>query len=186
MVLASGSPRRRELLAALVPEFEVSVPSIDEDALTVDDPVQTAEDLASAKALAIAQLRQDALVIAADTVVAVREGGRWTQLAKPTDGDDAARMLGLLSGRSHLVVTGVCLRSPDGGAVFSEESTVVFRDLSEHEICEYVRSGEPMDKAGAYAIQGGASEFVEILGGSLTNVIGLPMEALELALTRFS
>lgn len=169
-----------------MPEFEVSVPSIDEDALTVDDPVQTAEDLASAKALAIAQLRQDALVIAADTVVAVREGGRWTQLAKPTDGDDAARMLGLLSGRSHLVVTGVCLRSPDGGAVFSEESTVVFRDLSEHEIREYVRSGEPMDKAGAYAIQGGASEFVEILGGSLTNVIGLPMEALELALTRFS
>lgn len=185
VVLASASPRRRELLRTLVPEFEIVISNVDEERDPHPDPVQQAEDLASAKALTISRIRPNALVIGADTVVALKQGDHWLQLAKPNDVVASMRMLRLLSGRSHIVVTGVCIRSPDGGAVFSEETTVAFRELSEAEIFEYAQDGEPLDKAGGYAIQGGAARFIESIGGSHSNVVGLPMEALSVALSRY-
>lgn len=179
VVLASGSPRRKVLLAPLVPEFEVVVSDVDEDALTVSDPEETARTLASAKARAVAHLRPGALVIGADTVVAVNTGTGYEQLAKPTDAADAVRMLRALSGRKHVVITGVALVSPDQTLTFADTTHVAFRDLSDEEIRDYVATGEPMDKAGAYAIQGGAAGFVASVEGSVTNVVGLPVEVLK-------
>ena len=105
-------------------------------------------------------------------------------LAKPRDAADARRMLRALSGREHVVITGVGLVWPGGSESFAETSRVRFRDLSDAEIADYVQTGEPMDKAGAYAIHGGAASFVEGLDGSLSNVVGLPIEALGKSLAR--
>ena len=182
IVLASASPRRRELLAQLVPNFEVVVAPVDEEALTVADPWATAEGLALAKARAVAISRPDALVIGGDTVVAFEAETSFVQLAKPRDAADAQRMLRELSGRSHVVITGVALVSADGERSFAETTTVTFRDLSEDEIAAYVATGEPMDKAGAYAIQGDAAGFVVEVDGSWSNVVGLPVERLREAL----
>jgi septum formation protein len=175
VVLASGSPRRRELLARLIPDFEVVVADVDEEALTVEDPFETAERLAQAKAFAVVLLRPEALVIGADTVVTL-DG---EQYAKPRDAADARRMLRALSGRTHVVATGVCVAEPKGTRVFHDRTFVTFRDLTDEEIAAYVATGEPMDKAGAYAIQGGAAGFVSRRDGSESNVIGLPLERLE-------
>ncbi len=180
VVLASGSPRRRELLARLIPEFEVLVSEVDEDALTFGDARSTAERLAEAKALAVARLRPGSLVIGGDTVVSFL--GR--NFGKPRDAEDAKSMLRTLSGRTHEVVTGVCLVSPQGVETFSDTTHVTFRPLSNEEIDAYVATGEPMDKAGAYAIQGGAGGFVARREGSETNVVGLPLELLEERLRR--
>ena len=174
VVLASGSPRRRELLARLVPTFQVVVSDVDEEALTVADPFETAERLAEAKARSVARLCPEALVIGADTVVTL-DGA---QFAKPWDATDARRMLRALSGRTHTVATGVALVSPEGAETFHDRTLVTFRELSDEEIAAYVATGEPMDKAGAYAIQGGAAAFVARREGSESNVIGLPMERL--------
>lgn len=175
IVLASGSPRRRELLRQLIDEFEVVTSDVDEDALTVSDPYETAERLAEAKARAVAILRPGALVIGGDTVVAL-EG---EQFAKPKDVEDAKRMLRALSGRTHVVATGISLVSPDGVRTFHEKTRVTFRGLTDAEIDAYVATGEPMDKAGAYAIQGGAAGFVAKREGSESNVIGLPVGRLR-------
>ncbi len=179
VVLASGSPRRKELLARLVSEFEVLVSDVDEEALTVADPIETAERLAEAKARAVAVLRPDALVVGADTVVALGD----EQFAKPRDAADARRMLRALSGRTHVVATGVSLVAAEGVQTFHDRTHVTFRDLTDAEIEAYVATGEPMDKAGAYAIQGGASAFVLRREGSESNVIGLPLERLAPLLT---
>lgn len=184
VVLASASPRRRALLAQLVLEFEVVPADVDEDALTLADPWKTAQKLAEVKAAAVAARRPDALVIAGDTVVAVPEGDGYRQLGKPQDPADAERMLSALSGREHVVVTGVALVWPGGEAAFPETTRVRFRVLTSEQIRGYVLTGEPMDKAGAYGAQGMASGFIERLDGSYTNVIGLPIEALEEALAR--
>ncbi|RYG22863.1 septum formation protein Maf [bacterium] len=175
VVLASGSPRRRELLRELIPDFEVLTSDVDEDALTVEDPFETAERLAESKARAIHALRPEALVIGGDTVVAL-EG---EQFAKPKDVEDAKRMIRALSGRTHVVATGISLVSPEGVQTFHDKTYVTFRDLSDDEIAAYVATGEPMDKAGAYAIQGGAAGFVTKRDGSESNVIGLPLERLR-------
>ncbi len=185
VVLASASPRRRELLAGLISEFEVLAAEVDEDALTLPDPWRTAQNLAMAKARRVATQRPNALVIGGDTVVAlpsIEESSEWDQLGKPADADAAAEMLRRLSGRSHAVITGVALVWPKGRQVFAETSHVTFRDLGEAELLAYAKSGEPLDKAGGYAIQGGAAGFVVSVEGSTTNVVGLPMDALEIAL----
>jgi septum formation protein len=178
VILASASPRRKELLRSLVDEFEVVVSDVDEDALTVPDPWATAERLAEAKATAVLALRPDAVVVGGDTVVAVRNS-EWEQLAKPASFEDACTMLRKLSGREHVVVTGVCVASADGVRTASETTKVRFRNLTDEEIRAYVATGEPMDKAGGYAIQGGAKGFLESVEGSLSNVIGLPVEKLR-------
>lgn len=179
VVLASASPRRVELLKQLIPEFEVIPADLDEDALTVKDPWETAKRLALAKAKAVAVQRPDALVIGSDTVVALPSFESTIQLTKPTDVQDAIRILTALSGKSHWVITGVALVSPDFEVVEADETSVTFRDLEQLEIEEYVSTGEPMDKAGGYAIQGGAADFVANTTGSLSNVIGLPLEQVQ-------
>ncbi len=175
VILASASPRRRELLGRLIPTFTVVVSDVDEDALTTSDPVATAESLALAKAIAVSKGHPDALVIGGDTVVALGN----EQLAKPTDIADAEKMLAKLSNRTHRVISGVALVWPGGQVVFSDTTTVTFRELGPQEITDYVATDEPMDKAGAYAIQGGAAGFVTREEGSRTNVIGLPLEKLQ-------
>jgi len=183
IVLASGSPRRRELLKELFSEFEVVVSDVDEDALTVSDPYVTAESLAQAKARAVFLLRPNSLVIGGDTVVALPlEDGSYVQFSKPRSTSDAEDMLSKLSGRTHLVITGICLVREDSETVFSDTSKVTFRSLADQEIRDYVATGVPMDKAGGYAIQQGADRFITELEGSLSNVIGLPLEKLSLVL----
>lgn len=187
VILASGSPRRKELLRQLVGEFEVVVPDLDESSLVQEDPWGTAESLAQAKAALVAKTSRGKIVIGGDTVVAVASSAEtsYVQLGKPTDQDDAFRMLRVLSGRDHVVITGVSVVTPQGTEVFSDTSRVVFRELSDIEIKAYIATGEPMDKAGAYAIQGGAAAFVADVQGSMSNIIGLPMEALEERLARY-
>lgn len=177
IILASGSPRRKELLEALGLGFTVVAPGIDEDAVVGNSPADTARLLAEAKAEAIAPTATTAgeIVIAADTMVVVDD----EVLGKPLDAEDAKRMLGLLSGRSHKVISGVSLRDTATGECFSdvEETEVEFRSLSREEIDSYVASGDPLDKAGAYGIQSGY--LVKQVRGSLSNVAGLPMELLR-------
>lgn len=136
-----------------------------------EEPARAAERLARTKAAEVFARRPDALVLAADTVVAIE--GRI--LGKPRSPAEAEEMLALLSGRSHRVITGVCLLGPRREEVFHASTEVIFRPLRAEEIRAYVDSGEPMDKAGAYAIQGGAAGFVREIHGSYTNVVGLPL-----------
>lgn len=170
LILASQSPRRRELLKLFGLPFTVCVADIDE---TMDPSKPAADEVARVsrcKALAVPR-GNDAVVIAADTIV-VCEG---KVLGKPHDPEEAARMLSLLSGRDHQVMTGVTVLRGDKEQVFTEITDLHFRTLTEKEICRYVRSGEPMDKAGAYGIQGGAALFCEKMAGDYYNVMGLPV-----------
>jgi septum formation protein len=179
VVLASASPRRRELLGRLVEEFRVVPSSVDEEALTDPDPWVTAQRLAREKALSVFKDEPSSLVIAGDTVVALESG---VQLAKPADAADAARMLRLLSGQTHVVVTGVCLVWPGGMSAFTEASRVTFRAVSDDEIARYIATGSPMDKAGAYGLQDESQDFIARVEGDVDNVIGLPVARLREAL----
>ena len=159
VVLASASPRRLDLLSTLVAVAVVDAADVDEDALTVPDPWATAEGLAVAKRDVVAARHPNAVVVSGDTVVALEVDGAWCQLAKPADAADAAAMLALLSRRDHVVITGMALCWPGGADAFTATATVRFRALGPGEITTYVATGEPMGKAGAYAIQGGAGEI---------------------------
>ncbi|HVT13758.1 MAG TPA: Maf family protein [Fimbriimonadaceae bacterium] len=181
IILASASPRRLELLKQLAPEFEV-VPS-DVPETELGDPWETAVGLALAKARAVAYRFFDEIVIGADTVVAYEEDG-WHQLAKPENEADARRMLRTLSNREHVVITGIAVIAPEIQEATSDTTRVRFRQMSDAEIAKYVATGEPMDKAGGYAIQGGAKSFVERVEGSISNVVGLPLEVLGPILVR--
>lgn len=172
LVLASTSPRRRELLARIgIVPARLAAPDIDETPLTGELPRAYVVRLAEGKALAV-ERADDEIVLAGDTTVAV---GRRI-LEKPVDEADLRRMLGLLSGRRHHVYSGVCVVGPDGkprGRVV--DTIVAFKPLSASEIDWYVASGEGMGKAGGYAIQGKAEAFVRYLAGSHSNVVGLPI-----------
>jgi septum formation protein len=170
LILASGSPRRREILANAGIRFRVATPGIEEEPLSGEDPGDYVRRLARDKAEAI-PVDGDDIVLAADTVVVVDN----RILEKPTGAADARRMLRLLAGREHQVVTGICLRGEGRTILDAESTTVRFIPLSEDEIEEYVASGEPMDKAGAYAIQGLASKFIDRVEGCYFNVVGLPV-----------
>ena len=176
LVLASGSPRRAELLRQAGIRFEVSVPDVDETLHPGEAPEAYVRRLAAAKARHVAASHPGRPVLGADTTVVV-DG---QVMGKPYDAADAARMLGQLSGRSHLVLTGVCLIGPAGETrIDAAVTTVEFRALQAAEIGEYVDSGEPMDKAGGYAIQGGAAGFVTRLDGEYSNVVGLPVALIQ-------
>ena len=171
LVLASASPRRSELLAGLGLAFTVRPAAVDETPRPGEDPAALVERLAREKAAMVA--RPGELVLAADTEVAV--DGR--PLGKPADAADAARMLTLLAGRQHEVVTGVALLDADSGRLAAgvERTRVLFAPLSPREIDWYVSSGEPMDRAGAYAIQGLGALLVRAVEGNYLNVVGLPL-----------
>ena len=169
LVLASASPRRQEILHRAEIPFSVRPADVDESGLEGETPRDHVRRLAEAKARAV--WRAGEFVLGADTVVAA-DG---VALGKPRDREDAARMLTLLSGRSHDVLTGICLLEADRRRVAVEQTKVRFRAISEQEIETYVSSGEPLDKAGAYAIQGGARRFVERIEGCYFNVVGLPV-----------
>ena len=177
LILASASPRRAELLRSAGIEFRVHAAEITETRRTNESPRHFAMRLAGEKAAAVAALEAAGLyVLGADTIVVVDQH----VLGKPADGSDAKRMLRLLSGRAHQVITGVCLRGQDsGGVAFNDlrlESTGVrFEPLSAREIDDYVATGEPLDKAGAYAIQGRASRWISGIQGDYCNVVGLPV-----------
>jgi septum formation protein len=172
LVLASGSPRRLELLASLGLECEVFPVDIDETPHPGEAPADCARRLASEKAAAAVRRHGPAaLVLAADTVVALGE----EMLGKPADAADAARMLRRLSGRTHEVHTAVAACRFGETSFRLSSSEVTFRDLRDAEIEAYVATGEPLDKAGAYGIQGLAAVFVTRLCGSYTGVVGLPL-----------
>jgi len=172
LVLASASPRRRQLLASLGLECEVAPTDIDETPRPGEDPANYARRLAMEKAAAAAARHPSGrLLLAADTVVALGE----EILGKPADEHDAARMLRRLSGRSHEVHTAVAARRGDTAAMRLGTTEVMFRSLLDTEIAAYVNSGEPLDKAGAYGIQGMAAIFVTRLSGSYSGVVGLPL-----------
>lgn len=182
LVLASASPRRQELLRNAGIAFAVQPAEIDETPLANERPRECVERLAREKALAVWKTRQGDVVLGADTIVVV-DGDI---LNKPLDAEDAARMLHLLSGRTHEVITGACVVMPatigrQPGAenwrlrTASESTLVTMSAIPEVEIQEYVATGEPMDKAGAYAIQGRASRWIPRIEGDYTNVVGLPI-----------
>jgi len=178
LVLASNSPRRQELLRKAGFEFEVHPSRVDEIPRRGEGGEDFACRLAREKARDVAgSLPPGRLVLGADTVVVI-DG---VILGKPSGPDDAVRMLRTLSGATHNVVTGVCLvRAPDQIEALRHETTIVeFRDLKEGEIQSYVASGEPLDKAGAYAIQGLASKFVARINGCYFNVVGLPIPLVQ-------
>jgi len=175
LILASASPRRAELLTAAGIEFDVMPADVDETMDVEDTPESYVRRLAQLKAEAVLPRAGDRPVLGADTIVIVGHA----VLGKPADTADAGRMLRLLSGREHAVMTGVCLINPaaESGRVqmSTTRTSVGFAALTDEEISWYVASGEPMDKAGAYAIQGLASRFVTRIDGSYSNVVGLPV-----------
>jgi septum formation protein len=173
IVLASASPRRRELLAGMGLDFEVVVSDVEEEQ-EIGEPVERyVLRLAIDKASAVASRRPDDLVLAADTVVYL-DG---EILEKPTSREDAIEMLAKIAGREHIVYTGVALRQESRNhlATGIVSSRVRIRKLSTREIRWYVDTGEPMDKAGSYAVQGIGAMFIEAIEGSYTNVVGLPL-----------
>ena len=184
LILASSSPRRQALLSQLGLRFEVMKPAINEARLADEPLVAYAERLSREKAAAVADLLEapSALILAADTIVIDHEGGL---LGKPADASDARRMLRHLRNRRHQVVTAFTIRqsdSPTPVITRHARSVVYMRDYSEAEIDAYVASGDPLDKAGAYAIQNEAFQPVARVEGSYSNVVGLPLEPVEAAL----
>ena len=202
LILASTSPRRRALLAAAGVEFELGESGLEEERRAGEPAAEFALRMAEEKALAVSRRTDGVLVLGADTIVVVDE----MILGKPVDAEDAARMLRLLSGRVHRVITGVCVVEAAAGRQLpaasknyalhpaelrpgfeilrtenrelrtgSETTLVTMNQLSDEEIREYVASGEPMDKAGAYAIQGRASRWIPRIEGDYSNVVGLPV-----------
>jgi septum formation protein len=172
LILASGSPRRQELLRDAGIEFEVFPANIREDLNPGERPLNYALRMAREKALKVAAEFPNAYVLGADTIVVLDD----QVLAKPLDNHDAERMLAMLSNREHQVTTGVSVVAPGGQAETQSCTTAVrFRKLGEDEISKYIATGEPLDKAGGYAIQGGAAPWVVRLEGDYSNVVGLPM-----------
>ena len=171
IILASASPRRKELLEIAGAEFEIIVADVDETVPEGTKPEDAAVMTAEKKAVAVAKNHKDSIVIGADTIV-VADG---KILGKPADKTDACRMLSMLSGVEHKVITGVCLARGDKKITFAQISKVKFYDLTAEEINAYVETGEPMDKAGAYGIQGRGCVLVEKIEGDYFNIVGLPV-----------
>ena len=170
LILASQSPRRREILTNAGIPFTVRAGDVDESLLEGESPLEYVRRLARSKAFAV-PINIGEIVLGADTTVVVDD----VVLAKPEDEQDARRMLTMLSGRSHIVITAICLRHAGGEIVDAESTIVRFAALSTEEIHAYAASGQPMDKAGAYAIQGLASKYVDRIEGCYFNIVGLPI-----------
>lgn len=181
LILASGSPRRRELLSLYTTDFTVCVSDFDEAGLRADTPAQLAEELARGKCLAVADQHPGCVVLGCDTVVDV--GGEV--FGKPRDAADAVRMLRALSGATHQVHTGVCVSDGVRTRSFADSCSVTFFPIPEEEIARYAATGEPYDKAGAYAIQGRAALWLDHLEGDYYTIMGLPVSRTARLLEQF-
>ena len=181
LLLASGSPRRRELLGLITHDFTVRVSHVNEESILAPDPAHLALALATAKAKDVAALYPDDVVLGCDTVVDC--GGQV--FGKPHDEEDAARMLRALSGRAHRVHTGVCVCCRGQAAAAVETTVVHFDPITEDDLLAYVRTPEPYDKAGAYAIQGHAALWCSGIEGCYYNIMGLPVRRTAQLLKEF-
>lgn len=181
VILASGSPRRRELLHYIFNDFEVITADVDETAPSGINAYALPEYLSKIKCAAVAQNNDDSLVIGADTVVICN----GIVFGKPKNESDAFNMLKSLSGKSHDVVTGCTIAFEGKYCTFSQKTAVRFYALSDDEIRRYIQTGEPMDKAGAYGIQGYGSLLIEGIDGDYFNVVGLPVARLKREIERF-
>ena len=181
IILASGSPRRQELLQRIgITDFEVRVPDADESYPETLTPAQIVEHISRQKSMAL-ESAEDEIVITADTMVFLDD----QRLGKPTDEADALTMLTSLQGRHHTVCTGVTVRQGDNLLTRSAATHVYFRKASREELLAYIRGGEPMDKAGAYGVQGQGALLVERIDGDFFNVMGLPVLLLSQMLQQF-
>lgn len=176
-VLASNSPRRIDLLRSLGYEFDIIPHEIEEDVCGDILPSELVQNLAFLKANDVAKRVEDAIIIAADTVVSCKK----TILGKPKDIHDAKRMLSMLSDSEHDIISGICMiNMPLKKKLLRIERTYIkIRHIPEEEIDAYIKTGEPLDKAGAYAIQGEGKKFIEKIDGSYTNAVGLPLEIIR-------
>ncbi len=183
IVLASASPRRKELLEQIGLQFEIEPSNHDEELQDDLTPHEMAKALSLEKARAVASKNKNAIIIAADTFIVIDE----KIIGKPHTDDQARDMLILLNGKSHLVITGYTILDTDDGklVVRSVETTVHMREITLDEIEAYIATGEPIGKAGAYAIQGLGAVFIEGIEGDYSNVVGLPLSALAASLTEF-
>lgn len=183
LVLASSSPRRKELLETLGLKFTIDATKVEEDIGRKLKPAELVKTISLEKATAVADRHPDSIIIAADTFGVL--GNKL--LGKPRSASEAVAILSTISGRCHRVLTGFTILDSGGGRTISKvvETKVYFKKLSDEEIENYVRSGEPMDKAGAYAIQGVGSALIERIEGDYYNVIGLPLYALVSELKKF-
>ena len=179
LILASASPRRRDLLDQVGLTFTVETADIDETPQLAEDPIAYVKRLAEHKAAAVFARhasRERLIVLGADTTVVIDNHGGPQILGKPEDEADAARMLHLLSGRTHRVITGVALITATSPPLIAAEITEVeFSPLTDREIAAYIATGEPLGKAGAYGIQGRAAKFIPRINGDYFNVMGLPL-----------
>jgi len=183
LILASASPRRKQLLKQIGLEFEIMPSNFDESRVCTNNPIENAQQAAIEKARDVATKLSEGIVIGADTIVVFA----GEVMGKPKNRFDARQMLKRLSGKTHQVITGVALvdACDKRERVWSEETSVWFRRLSDIEIEKYVESGQPMDKAGAYGIQEQAAAFVEKIEGCYFNVVGLPLASLVEKLKKF-
>ncbi|MFW5992259.1 MAG: Maf family protein [Halanaerobiaceae bacterium] len=184
LILASASPRREKLLKQLGLHFTVVPSNINEDRYLHLPPVELVNELSLAKAEEVAELVENTVIIAADTIVVLNDA----VIGKPEDTEDAKKMLQRLSGTKHTVYSGLAVLSTENGFSKSDydQTDVYIRNLSDREIDAYIRSGEPMDKAGAYGIQGLGGIFVERINGSFFTVMGLPIHILSVMLKDFA
>ena len=180
IILASASPRRRELLAHIYKDYQVRPADIDETVPQGTPPQEMGELLAKQKTQHVQLSYPDDLIIGADTIVVV--DGKV--LGKPADAEDARRMLTMLQGREHKVYTGVSMRFAEKSYSFTQCTSVWFYPMTQQEITEYIETGEPFNKAGAYAVQGIGSLFVEKIEGDYFNVVGLPIARLKRELVK--
>ncbi len=180
IILASGSPRRHELLKKICPDFKIE-PSDASEEVKASTPIELAVENARLKAEAVAKKFPSDVVIGADTIVEL--DGKI--LLKPVDADDARKMLRRLSAREHRVITGVAIVKGARVLTAHEITKVYFGEMSDEEIASYVATGEPMDKSGSYALQGGAAPFIKKIDGDWSNVVGLPLYRLRTLLKQW-
>ncbi|KIO62198.1 Maf family protein [Caldifermentibacillus hisashii] len=180
LILASSSPRRQEILKSLRASFEIITSNADESVDCNMPPEEIVMTLAERKAQTVAKENHDAFVIGADTIVVYND----RILGKPADRDDAKQMLMMLSGNTHAVFTGTCILHGNDKEIFYEKTEVSFWELAEAEIDRYIRTGEPLDKAGSYGIQGYGAILVKSIHGDFYSVVGLPVAKLYRALKK--
>ncbi len=178
IILASGSPRRKELLALICDNFTVSVSDVDESKITADTPKELVLLLAKEKCLAVAKAHENSVVIGCDTVVE-HDGN---VLGKPKDKEQARKMINALSGKKHYVHTGVFIKNAKCEKAFTVTTTVEFAQISAQEAEDYISTDDPYDKAGGYGIQSGAARFVKGVNGCYYNVMGFPVQSVYTAL----